>query len=231
MGIKISLLDEDDNIVSGTSLLGLHYIIDGVNYYPNIDGTTRIKVSEKVGNIESWVRVVMGSANVTTGNYKMRVEVFGSPDGIYYGLDSSDYVDIPLYIINEIYGLDVDTTPNEMIIDSVTGNTLNNTNLVKYNIEYNSGLTDPKLHIKLFRRSYDEVYDTDFEIVNLTDYVTNLFSETDENEYLVVNNPRENSELNLFFKPNLQTGTYKVEFILYDGTTAIGSVDKYIIIK
>ena len=43
---------------------------DYINYYPNIDGTTRIKVSEKVGNIQSWVRVVMGSANVTTGNYK-----------------------------------------------------------------------------------------------------------------------------------------------------------------
>jgi hypothetical protein len=231
MGIKLSLLDANNNVVSGTSLLGLHYIIDGETYYPNIDGTTRIKVSEKVGNIETWVRVVMGSANVTTGNYKMRVEVFGSPDGIYYGLDSSDYVDIPLYIINEIYGLDVDTTPNEMIIDSATGNTLNNSNLVKYNIEYNSGLTDPKLHIKLYRRSYEEVYDTDFEIVDLTDYVTNLFSQVDENEYLVVNNPRENTELNLFFKSNLQTGTYKVEFILYDGTTAIGSVDKYIIIK
>lgn len=232
LGIKINLINTNGDIVSGTSLIGLYYEIDGVKYAPNIDGTTRIKVSDKVGNLQSWIKLVTGNSNIATGNYTIRIEAFGSSDGIYYGLSTSAVSEIPIYIINEIYGLDINTSSESMIIDGKTGLSLENTNIVKYNIKYNSGLESPNIHIRLYRRSYDEIYSNDYELVDLGDYVDNtLFGTNKDKEYLMVNNPNEESDLKLVFKNNLLNGTYKLEFILYDDDTEIGSIDKYIIIK
>lgn len=232
MGLKLSLIDKDNNIVSGTSLLGLYYEINGVQYQPNIDGTTRIKIADKVGNTKIWLNINTQNSNIPTGNYKLRIESFGSNDGIYYGLNPSDTVDLPLYIINEIYGLDITTEYESMIIDSKTGLNLNDIDFITYNILYNSGLENPHINLKLYRRNYDTIYDTSYTLVDLKDYVSNtLFNTSNDKEYLVVENPNQNTTLNLSFKDNLLTGTYKLEFILYDNNTSIGTIEKYVIIK
>ena len=117
VGLKISIINSQGKVVSGTSLIGLTYEIAGANYSPSIDGTARIKIADRVGSIETWIKVHTGTSKFATGNYTLRVESFGSPDGIYYGLNTSDHVDFPIYIVNEIYGLDVNTNNEEMIID------------------------------------------------------------------------------------------------------------------
>jgi hypothetical protein len=232
LGIKISLIDNNNNVVTGTSLLGLYYVIDGVEYHPSIDGTTRIKLADRVGNTQNWIKIYTNNANLATGQYKVKVEAYGSPDGIYYGLTAAGSKDFPLYIVNEIYGLDITTDDNSLIIYHDTGFTLNKTNHITYNINYNSGLTNPHLDMKLYRRKYDTIYDTNYELVDLHNYVTNaLISTSTTNEYLVVDNPNTSTTLGLDFKDNLQTGTYKMEFILYDGDSVIGSIIKYMIIK
>lgn len=232
LGFKITLYNNRGEVVTGASLLGLTYVINGVAYSPNIDGTTRIKVSDKVGNVKTWIRVNTGTSNLATGNYKLVVETFGSPDGIYYGLKSSASKTFDITIINEIYGLDINTDEKMMIIDQKSGNTLNGDNRLTYNIEYNSGLANPNIKVKFYRRNYDEVYDNNFTLVDLKDYITNsLTPTTRDKEYLVVNNPNEINNFTLFLKDKLQIGTYKFEFILYDDDSQIGSIDKYIIIK
>lgn len=232
LGFKITLYNNQGEVVTGTSLLGLTYVIDGVAYSPNIDGTTRIKVSDKVGNVKTWVKVNTGTSNLATGNYKLVVETFGSPDGIYYGLKSSASKTFDITIINEIYGLDINTDEKMMIIYQKTGNTLNGDNRLTYNIEYNSGLANPNIKVKFYRRNYDEVYDNNFTLVDLKDYITNSLTPTArDKEYLVVNNPNEINNFTLLLKDKLQIGTYKFEFILYDDDSQIGTIEKYIIIK
>ena len=232
LGFKITLYNNQGEVVTGTSLLGLTYVIDGIAYSPNIDGTTRIKVSDKVGNVKTWVKVNTGTSNLATGNYKLVVETFGSPDGIYYGLKSSASKTFDITIINEIYGLDINTDEKMMIIDQKTGNTLNGDNRLTYNIEYNSGLANPNIKVKFYRRNYDEVYDNNFTLVDLKDYITNSLTPTArDKEYLVVNNPNEINNFTLLLKDKLQIGTYKFEFILYDDDSQIGTIEKYIIIK
>lgn len=232
LGIKISIVNKNNEVVSGTSLMGLYYEINNAKYYPNIDGTTRIKIADKVGNIRSWIRINTKNANIPTGNYNIKVESFGSPDGIYYGLNTSDTLNLPVYIINEIYGLDITTQPESQIIEKTTGKNKLNNNILTYNINYNSGLAKPKIHMRLYRRNYDAVYDTNYTLVNLLDYVDNTLTSTNvTNEYLVADNPNENAALSFNMKKNLQSGTYKLKFILYDDNTQIGTLDKYIIIK
>jgi hypothetical protein len=232
LGIKISLINSSNEVITGTSLLGLYYDIDGIHYTPNIDGTTRIKIADKVGNVETWIGVYTENANIATGQYNLRIESFGSPDGIYYGLTSSDYVDIPVYIVNEIYGLDVKTPDKSLIIDGSTGKNLDNSNNLTYTINYNSGLTNPNIHVKLYRRNYTSEYDTTYTLVDLANYVSSaLFTTSVDKEYLVVENPNTTNNMTLIMKSGLPTGTYKVQFILYDGKASIGTIEKYIIIK
>ena len=232
LGIKISLINEDDEVVTGTTLLGLYYEIDGVRYYPNIDGSARIKIADKVDSAEKWVIVNTGTSTIASGNYTLRFESFGSPDGIYYGLESSDTKDFEIEIVNEIYGLDIHTTAEEMIIDALTGNNANGEPTITYNIEYNSGLTNPSIRFKMYRRNYESIDDTTYSLINAQDYFDNSLNTTsNQYEYRLISNPNETTEITLNLNSELVTGTYKMQFILYDDNSPIGTVDKYIIIK
>ena len=232
LGIKISLINSDGDVVTGTTLLGLYYEIDEVRYDPNIDGTTRIKIAEKVDDAEKWIKVNTGTSTIPSGHYKLRIETFGSPDGIYYGLESSDYVEFNIEIINEIYGLNVETTAEEMIINSATGNNENGENSITYTITYNSGLNDPNIRMKVYRRNYTTIDDHTYTLVNATNIFTDTLTTTsNSNEYLLVDDPASSNEVTFTLGEDLVSGTYKVEFILYDDNAPIGNVTKYFIIK
>ena len=119
-----------------------------------------------------------------------------------------------------------------MFIDKNTGNNLNNTNAYVFNINYSSGLSNPNIRVKLYRRDYSSVYSNEYNLVNLTDYVSNnLNSSSNEYEYYLSNNPVDGLNLTLYFKDNLLSGTYKIGFSLYDDNNYIGEVYKYVIIK
>ena len=233
LGIKISLIDENGNAVSGTSLMGLYYEIDGNRYYPSLDGTTRIKIADKIGNVMTWIKVNTANSNIPTGSYTLKIESFGSPDGIYYGLNASDTLEIPISYINEKYGLDIQIKTKDLVINKETGTNIDGSNTLEFTIKYNSVFTNPSLDMKLYRRTYNEVYDTNYELVDLQDYLNmTLIQKTGStNEYIVSSNPNDNTKLRLELKEGLLNGTYKLEFVLYDNDSKIGTVEKYIIIK
>jgi len=86
--------------------------------------------------------------------------------------------------------------------------------------------------MSLYRRKYDEIYDTNYELVDLKDYVNqNLFNTSREKEYLVINNPTGDFELVLFLKAHLLSGTYRLDIMLCENDVVIGKVSNYIIIK
>ncbi len=231
LGVKISLINSDNEVVTGTTLLGLYYELGESRYDPNIEGTTRIKVADKVASTQKWININTGTSTIASGHYKLRFESFGSPDGIYYGLNSSDTLDFNIEIVNEIYGLDVDADPKEMIVNTETNKNEKGTNTITYNFEYNSGLTNPNIKFKMYRRNYASVNDTSYSVVDAADYFSGLTASARANEYVVENNLSNEFNHTFTYKNNLMSGTYKLEFILYDGNSKIGTVDKYIIIK
>ena len=58
-----------------------------------------------------------------------------------------------------------------------------------------------------------------------------IYGTANENEYLLVQTPYSTNNVSLPFKDTLLTGTYRLSFRLYDGSTLIGEVVRYIIIK
>ena len=128
MGIKISLFDSYGNQLNGDSLIGTTFELDGIKYYTRMDdGSIRIKIAEKVSNVLARIKIdLKNNTTIATGKYKIKVETFGSPDGIYYGIEASDYVEKEVTIINGTYGLKAKIDDNMKIIDKETGKNLNN---------------------------------------------------------------------------------------------------------
>ena len=233
MGIVITLFDNNGNQLTGDTLLGTTFILDGQNYYPRVDGSTRINIADKVSNVLSRIKIdTSNNTTIATGNYKMKIESFGSPDGIYYGTDTSSFTEIEFTLVSSSYGLKVTTKNEEKMIDSITGKTTQGTNEINANIEYTSGLDNPNIRVVLYRRKYDEIYEKEYEEVDLANYTNqNLTATANKNEYFVITNPQANNNFKLELKDNLTTGTYKLAFRLYDGTNYIGEDYEYIIIK
>lgn len=233
MGIKISIFDHNENQLNSDSLLGITFTLDGVTYYPRIDGTVRINIADRLSNVLS--RIVVDTSNnsvLATGDYKIKIESFGSADGIYYGLESSDFIEKNVTIINGLYGLKVKINDKIKIIDKVTGKTLYNNNSLIAEVEYSSSLSNPRIAMTLQRRLYDNVYSREYETVDLADYVTDTLSKTSiEKEYVFSTSPVATSTTFLTLKENLKSGTYRLVFKLYDKDNYIGEVYEYLIIK
>lgn len=232
LGLKLSLYDQNGNKLNGTNMMGLSFTYKGLTYYPNNDGSVRINVAERVANVASKIIIHTNQNTMASGNYTLKIESFGSPDGIYYGNNASGRAEVTFKLVDMLYGLNVLTDENNTVIDHITGFNLSNNNINKYTIKYSSGLTNPSVLMSLERRNYDEVTTYEYELANLQDYVTNELTNTlITNHYLISANPDVTMIQNLYFKENLKTGTYKLNFKLYDGQTLVGTIYKYLIIK
>lgn len=209
------------------------------NIIQELTGTTRIKIADKVTDVIA--RIKMNTEDNTTwatGDYKIVIESFGSSDGIYYGLTASDSIELNVTIINSEYGLKVVTKDETKIVESETGNTQDGTNNIVSTVEYESVLEKPHITVSLYRRKYNDVYDMEYEKVDLQEYVTNTLNtiaeeeeEKFEKEYLVTNTPKSTQDFSLALKTGLKTGTYKLVYKLYDGKAYVGEDYEYIVIK
>lgn len=233
MGIKISVFDNNGNQLNSDSLLGISFKYDGQTYYPRIDGTIRIKIADRISNVLSRIKIeTANNKNLATGTYTIKVESFGSPDGIYYGLDVSDYAEKTIIIINSEYGLNVTTDEQTKIVDKTTGKTLHGNNSLIINTDYESRLENPIITVSLYRRNYATEYALNYDLVDLRKYISNSLVEFGkEFEYTAIDGPVSTNKLFYNLKENLVTGTYKIVFKLYDDKTYIGDDYEYIIIK
>lgn len=230
LGIKLSLYDSNDNLVNGATLLGTKFIYDKVSYFPRQDGTVRFNIAESVANVSSKITIDTTNSNIPSGDYRLKIETFGSADGIYYGLTPSTMITKDIVIVNESFGLSVKMDDNALIIDA--NNNSNSNRRLDFNLEYSSNLKKPSIRVSLYRRTYSDIYKYSYSKVDLADYVTNNLNKTNTNlEYLVMDSPSNRFQYILNMKDNLKTGTYQVKFLLYDNNTYVGEVIKYIIIK
>ena len=57
LGIKISIYDSNGNRLNSDSMLGINFELDGINYYPRVDGTTRINIADKVTDVLAKIKI------------------------------------------------------------------------------------------------------------------------------------------------------------------------------
>ena len=233
LGIKISIYDNNGNRLSIDSLFGVNFELNGKRYYPRVDGTTRICIAEKVTDVLAKIKMnTSGNDTLATGDYRIEIESFGSPDGIYYGLTASDKIDLNVRIINSAYGLKVTTMNTNKIINKDTGINENKSDTLVSVVEYSSRLSNPNIRVALYRRNYTEEYSQNYTLVDFKDYTSSVLTETSkEKEYLMSTTPSATTTNYYKIKTDLITGTYKLVYKLYDGDTYVGEAFDYIVIK
>ena len=225
LGAQIYILNSDNNVVSGTDLTGTYFTVDNVRYYPDISGYTHIKLSDKVGNIQKWIIFNTENSSLATGSYTFVIEFFASPDGIYYSRGNPVTRNIPINIISTTYGLRPTISDDSTILRSVNDKDL------EFTVDYTSRLNNPSLRIAMYRRRYDQVYDTNYDLVDFQDFIDMELVETNHYEYVLTDSPNATNSFDLPMVENLTTGTYRLVFRLYDNNTKIGEIVRYIIVK
>ncbi len=234
MGVRITFVDQNDNVMSGGSLFGLRLRYNGIYYYPQLDGSFRINLSPRVANVFSRIEIDTQNANLPSGLYKVRTESYASADGLYFGLNVSASDEVNLNVQNNIYGLKVNINNRAIIIDKDTGITNLGNNIIVVNAEFSSALANPKFRITMKRRDYNNVYSNVYTPVNFENYFTNTLTRVgafNNHQFILENNPTSNQNYFLTLKNNLVSGTYQISFQVYDGNNFIGEVYKYVIIK
>ena len=230
LGVKITVLDSSTPLTS-QQLTGIYIEHNGNKYYARADGSYRIKIADAVSNVLTDMVFKTENGTLSTSTYTFKFETFGSLDGVYYS--STIATDsINMQIINADYGLSAELDDNSVLIDKTTGFTKNNDNVLDFAIGYQAEFENPRISVSLYRRKYDTIYDSEYVLTDLAEYVTNTLVKTKiDKEYSVTDNAQTTQNYILNLKENLITGTYKIVFSLYDGDNYIGNVEKMIIIK
>lgn len=237
LGLKITIHDKENRQLGIDSLLGIRLKLNDNYYSPDFQGAIRLRVSENISNTLS--KIVLETKDneiLDTGDYKIKIESFGSADGIYYSTLEPQYEVKNLRITNNSYGLKVRTAKEMKIVDKKTGKTKNGNNALNIYVGYKSNLVKPKLKMHLERRKYDNVYSKEYEKVDFQKYISTTLVKTPDTdktkEYLISNEPAEGERLiSLNLKENLKTGTYRIMVDLYDDKKLIGTAYEYLIIK
>ena len=232
LGLKISFFDERGNQINGVDLMGTSLTLDGVTYYARSDGTIRFKIADKVANSYSNIKINTTNSALSSGNYTIKVETFYSIDGIYFGTTPADYDEVTFRLMSRTYGLQAIINDGELIINDQNGQNDLGSNRMNITINYSGALIEPNIKIAMYRRTYNDTYDTTYTSVDLQSYVSNELVPYSEKIYELISTITDTGTATLnFLDTGLTTGTYKLEFRLYDGTSYVGEVTKYIIIK
>lgn len=188
LGAKITILrektDANGNVIAGeyeqvtNDLFGTVMTINGVSYYPQTDGSTRITLAGRITDVISSINIDFENSDLTYGNYILVVETFVSYDGLYYGDFTPTNNKYSFTLLNSQYGLDVSTEDNIQITHDVnTGKDANGNTQIHYKLDVVNGLANPNIKVSLQRRLYndDKYYNTLYTYMPLENISTGLY--------------------------------------------------------
>ena len=249
-----------------TDLFGTVISINGEDYYPQTDGSTRLRLAGRITDVVSSINIDFENSSLEYGNYKLVVETFASYDGFYYGDFGTTVNSFYFTLLNNEYGIDVTIPPAQVTRDVNTGKDKNGDQTAEFTVRTKNGLANPNIKVTLQRRVYGEnkVYNKAYEDVPLSNIASEMhFKGQTANvldscfaykngECVVYNmgsisNSREidvatatltfknkatiQSEVSNPATSGWKSGTYRLQFIMYDGNTEVGRVYEYIIIR
>ena len=156
-------------------LFGTVISINGVDYFPQTDGTTRIELAGRITDVISSLNIDFANSSLNHDKYKLVVETFATYDGLYYGDYTPTYNEYTFELLNNQYGLDVDVDPIQVTHDVNTGLDKNGSLEINYKVMTKNGLADPNLKVSLQRRSYDSTYDAVYENIDLKGVASSMY--------------------------------------------------------
>ncbi len=192
--VKRAKLDENGNVVYDSQnnivyedvtsdLFGTVMEINGRTYYPQTDGSTRLELAGRITDVLSNINIDFSNSSLSYGDYVLVVETFVSYDGLYYGDFEATRNEFPFELLNNQYGLDVKTETHTQVTHDVnTGEDANGDREIHYLVNVINGLANPNLKISIERRDYSNFYETNYQMIPITNIVEEIrIGESTEN--------------------------------------------------
>lgn len=232
IGLAITIVDINDNIVDNDFLKSIMFSINNVKYKPDTNGITYINLNSGLENINTVLTVDTYKSNVdiVPGTYYIKINSYVT-NGKYYDDLSENNLMIPIIVSDQnkvIHGFNILIDDQKRIINKSDGNTI-----LPLNIVQNGDLNNPNIKISLYKKSELNPLNQNYEIVDLIDYISDELIACDENVYYAFNNSLSESnslELNLIAN-NFESNSYKLVFELYDDAKKVSTISKYFIVK
>lgn len=230
-GLKIKVLDSNNNIVDHKYLKNIKFIVDNNKYSFNKD-ILNINLSSKEEFLDKVLNIVTKVDNsiLDEGKYYFDIKAYVSLDGVLDNMLSNS-INIPLNVTNkknnDNYSFNI-LDSNEKIVKKAL-----DSYSMDYNILYKGKLTNPKIYISLLKKSMLSAYDVSYTQVNINDYISNNLTLYNDNMYLLADNKNDlNKKITINLKPSkLDYNLYKLRFYLYDNDKMISFIDKSFITK
>ena len=234
MGLNVEFIDSANNRASSSMLSGTYITINNQRYYASSDGVFRIKLAGKVSNLERGIYITTDD-KLPAGSYKLKFTLFASDDGLHNGGDlTSSVKELNVVVVGNKNSIKVDIPNKEKLIYSKTGKNSNDTDKFTFNIKYKSVLTNPNIRLSVYKRNIDDINSISYTEVNSDNIFAGIINSPNNPQTLYEKNIpiySNNYKFNQIIKKDLESGTYKLEFKLYDLDHLIDSDNIYIIVK
>lgn len=239
MGLNISLFDNSGNRITSSSLVGTYFKIDGAIYHADSDGVFRIKLSNKVSNLN---KNIYFEADTTLPQdiYNFRFQLFASSDGVHnshmFEATPNDFI---FTLVGDDNAIIVDCDDEEKLIIGETGLNMFDKNFNSYTLKYTSVLSNPNVRVSLYKRDIDTSNSISYQEVDFNQVFSSYLFYANGSGYIgsssyervLTVSPDIDNNLIFAINEDVTSGTYKLDFKLYDGNQLIDDDFKYIIVK
>lgn len=228
--LNITLVDEDKNIIKGSNINALSFVLDEVKYYANDDGITRIPLTKVSNNLILSVEHIANE--LINGIYYLNLNTCS------HNNSCSNIIVIPCNLDNEKtsteYKFNVTSDINDRLILRSRGETLNKDTTLNLNIDYQGSFKAPNIRVKLYQKLDFKADNQIYELIDLNNYIYDNLKQVEnkEYEYYLIEKIEGNTIIDLSLNiSNFGYSGYKLIFELYDGDTYIGKDSKTILVK
>ena len=231
MGLNVKLIDSSNNQVSSNKLIGTYFVYNGQNYFADADGTFRIKLAGKVSEISSNL-VLVTDDTIDEGTYTLEYTLFASEDGLHNSDEKSITKTYTINVISSLSSIVVDCEDEAKLIIGETGLNASGDTTNEYSVKVTSGLSNLQVMLEVQKRKINTVDTTEYEKVGFGTLFSNSYSANSNNEVAlgITTSGTHSVTLNINPVDNLTSGTYRLNFKLYDNGVLIDSEYKYVIV-
>ena len=235
MGLNMYFYDSSGNQVSSSALTGTVLTVDNKSIFADGDGVFRVKMAGKVSNLAKKMTLLVDKT-LPTGQYTLKFVLFASADGLHNSsLEKSAIVDLNVTVVGDENAIFVTTDDKTKVVDGATGLNQLGENFNSYLLTYRSVLVNPNVRVELYKRDNSNHSTVVYNEVEFNELFTNQLNPTSyrtnykyEKSLSAVANT--DSTYKFDFKENLNSGTYKLVFRLYDSVQLIEEEVEYIIV-
>ena len=231
MGVNIKLFDSSNNQVASNKLIGTYFVYNEQNFFADADGTFRIKLAGKVSELSTNL-VLVTDDTIDEGTYTLEYTLFASEDGLHNSDDKAVTETYTINVISSQSSIVVECEDEAKLVIGETGLNASGDNTNEYSVKVTSGLSNLQVMLEVQKRKIDNENITDYEKVSFASLFSNSYSPNSNNEVAlgITSSGTHAVTLNINPVENLTSGTYRLNFKLYDNGVLIDSEYKYVIV-